>query len=96
MITFLSRMNIKPEKQKEFCQLVEKLTAAVHANEPETLAYQFYKLRDQPLGYAVFESFVNEAAEEHHLNTPHFKQLATPMIECLDGAYVREYLDPID
>ncbi|MFK7956309.1 MAG: putative quinol monooxygenase [Lysobacterales bacterium] len=96
MITFLSRMTIKAEKKAEYCELVEKLTAAVHANEPDTLQYKFYKLRDDPLGYAVFESFVDEAAEEKHLNTPHFKELAPPMIECLDGPYVREYLDNIE
>lgn len=89
-------MTIKAEKKAEYLDLVRKLTAAVHANEPDTLSYQFYKLRDEELGYAVFESFTDEAAEQAHLNTPHFHEFAPPMIECLDGPYVREYLDDIE
>ena len=96
MLTFLSRMKIKADKEAEFLKLVHELTAAVRANEPDTLQYQFYKLRDTELGYAVFESFTDEAAEKAHLDTPHFHRIAPPMIECLDGPYVREYLDDID
>jgi len=96
MITFLSRMKVKPEKEAEYLELVAKLTAEVKAKEPNTLQYQFYKLRDEEYGYAVYESFIDQAAEDEHLATPHFAELAPPMIECLDGAYVREYLDDIE
>ena len=95
MITFLSRFKVKPEKEAEFVDLVHDLTAAVHANEPGTLQYRFYRQRDVEFGYAVFESFSDEAAEEAHLNSDHFKEFGTPMIDCLDGAYVREYLDDV-
>jgi autoinducer 2-degrading protein len=88
-------MTVKAEKEAEYLDLVAKLTEAVRANEPDTLQYQFYKLRDQPLGYAVFESFTSEEAEKAHLDTPHFHKYAPPMIECLDGEYVREYLDDL-
>ena len=96
MLTFLSRMTVKADKETEFIDLVHRLTAEVHKHEPDTLHYRFFKLRDTPLGYAVFESFTDEAAEQAHQQTPHFKELAPPMIECLDGPYVREYLDDID
>lgn len=96
MMTFLARMKVKADKEAEFLALVKKLTAEVRANEPGTLYYSFYKLRDEPLGYAVFESFTDEAAEEAHQQTPYFKELAPPLIECLDGPYVREYLDDLD
>lgn len=96
MLTFLSRMKVKPEKEAEYLELVAKLTAQVQAKEPDTLQYQFYKLRDQDYGYAVYESFTDQAAEDAHLATAHFAELAPPMIECLDGPYVREYLDDID
>ncbi len=95
MLTFLSRMTVKADKEAEYLDLVKKLTAAVRAHEPGTLQYQFFKLRDQPLGYAVFESFTDDAAEKAHMDTPHFHELAPPMIECLDGEYVREYLDDL-
>jgi len=96
MLTFLSKMTIKPEKEEEFLALVAELTAEVRAKEPNTLAYQFYKLRDDRYGYAVFESFPDQAAEDEHQATEHFARLAPPMIECLDGPYIREYLDDIE
>jgi autoinducer 2-degrading protein len=96
MLTFLARMKVKPEKEQEFIRLAKDLTREVHDKEPQTTGYAFYKLRDEPLGYAVYEQFVNEAAEEAHLTTPHFKRIAPDLIECLDGTYVREYLDPLE
>jgi quinol monooxygenase YgiN len=96
MLTFLARMKIKQGKEAEFVRLAQALTEKVRANEPETRAYEFFKLRDDPSGYAVFEQFFNEEAEEAHLNTPHFKEIAPELIECIDGTYVREYLDPLE
>jgi autoinducer 2-degrading protein len=96
MLTFLARMKVKAEKEQDFLRLARELTSEVHAREPETVAYEFFKLRDEPLGYAVYEQFFNEEAEKTHLNTPHFHRIAPHLIECLDGTYVREYLDPLD
>lgn len=96
MMTFLARMKVKEGKEEEFVRLARKLTTEVLEKEPETISYEFFKLRDEPRGYAVYEQFVNEAAEEAHRNTPHFHALAPGLIECLDGPYVREYLDPLN
>ena len=96
MMTFIARMKIKPGREEEFVRLARQLTEKVHANEPDTLRYEFFRLKDEPLGYAVFEQFTDEAAEEAHRDTPHFHELAPALIECLDGTYVREFLDPLD
>jgi quinol monooxygenase YgiN len=96
MLTFLARMKVKAEKEQEFIRLASELTSEVRAKEPETKAYAFFKLRDEPLGYAVYEQFFNEEAEQAHLNTPHFNRIAPDLIACLDGTYVREYLDPLE
>ena len=95
MLTFLAKMKVKDGREKEFIRLAAELTAKVHANEPETLAYEFYKLRDEERGYAVYEKFTSEEAEQAHLNTPYFAEIAPPLIDCLDGPYVRTYLDPL-
>ena len=95
MMTFIARMKVKPGKEQEFERLALKLTEAVHANEPETLKYEFFRLTEEPLGYAVFEQFSSEDAEEAHRKTPYFNEIAPPLVECLDGPYVREYLDPL-
>lgn len=96
MMTFLARMKIKEGKEADFIRLAKALTDKVHENEPETTAYQFFKLRDEPLGYAVYEQFFNEEAEEAHRNTAHFNQIAPDLIDCIDGTYVREFLDPLE
>jgi (4S)-4-hydroxy-5-phosphonooxypentane-2,3-dione isomerase len=96
MMTFLARMKVKKGKEAEFVRLAKKLTENVRAHEPETTGYEFFKLRDDPLGYAVFEQFTSEAAEEAHRNTPHFHEIAPALIECIDGTYVREFLDPLE
>ncbi len=95
-MTFLARMKIKEGKEADFIRLAKALTDKVHENEPETTAYQFFKLRDEPLGYAVYEQFFNEEAEEAHRNTAHFNQIAPDLIDCIDGTYVREFLDPLE
>ncbi len=96
MMTFLARMKVKADKVDDFVRLANQLTEKVHALEPETTKYEFFKLREEPLGYAVLEQFTSEEAEEAHRNTPHFRELAPDLIECIDGTYEREFLDPMD
>ena len=96
MMTFLAKMTVKAGREDEFVRLAKQLTAKVHANEPETLAYEFYKLRDEERGYAVYEKFSSEEAEQAHQQTDYFAELAPPLIACLDGPYVRTYLDPME
>ncbi len=96
MMTFLARMKIKAGKEEEFIRIARIMTEKVHELEPETLNYEFFKLRDEPRAYAVYEQFSSEAAEEAHRETPHFLELAPGLIECIDGTYVREFLDPLD
>ncbi len=96
MMTFLARMKIKEGKEADFVRIAKALTEKVRISEPETTAYEFFKLRDDPLGYAVLEQFTSEEAEESHRNTPHFLELAPGLIECIDGTYVREFLDPLE
>lgn len=96
MMTFIARMTVKEGKEAEFEALARELTTKVLANEPGTKGYEFFRLPETERGYAVFESFESEEAEEAHRNTPHFAELAPPLIECLDGTYVREFLDHLD
>ncbi len=96
MLTFLARMKAKEGKEEEFIRLAKELTGKVIASEPGVASYQFYRLRDEERGFGVIEAFVDDAAEELHRDTPHFHELAPLLLECLDGTYVREYLDPLE
>ena len=93
MMTFIARMQVKPDKVDEFIALAKEFMREVHANEPDCAHYEFFKLQEEEFGYAVFESFKSAEAEEAHRNSAHFDRLAPPLIECLDGTYTREYLE---
>ena len=96
-ISFIARMTVKEGREEEFVGHCKALAQKVTQNEPDILYYRFFKLRE-PRTYAVVESFVDEAAEEKHMNTEYLQEIAPPLLDCLEGdpGYVREYLDPID
>ena len=78
--TFIARMKILPEKRDQFITACEKLENAVKENEN---------------AYAVIESFESEEMDEEHQQTQHFKDIVPELLECLDGTYTREFLDPL-
>lgn len=90
---FIARFRIRPEKEAEFLDLVPPMEANSR-EEPGTLFYKFYRL-EEPGMFAVFESFVDEAADEAHRNNPANADLIAGMIGCMDGTYTREFLLPL-
>ncbi len=92
--TFLARMKIHPHKEAQFIEACEKMERAVSEHEPDALVYKFYRLRE-PNSFAVIESFKSEAGDAAHQATAHFKEIAPAMIECIDGGWTREFLDPL-
>ena len=92
--TFIARMKVFPEIERKFIETCEQMEIAVKKNEPNCLLQKFYRLRE-PHSFAVIESFASEADDLAHQETVHFKEIAADMIPCLDGEYVREYLDPL-
>ena len=92
--TFIAKMKVFADKEAQFIAACERMEQAVAANEPDALIYKFFRLRE-PHSFAVIESFATEAADEAHQNSPHFKEIAPDMIDCIDGGWTREYLDPL-
>jgi len=88
--SFLSRFRIKPEREAEFVRLAKQMESLVH-RESGTLAFKFFRLGD-PQMFAVYESFVDEAADKAHMETDHGKPLIERMVGCMDGSYHREML----
>ena len=88
--SFLSRFRIKPDREPDFIQLARQMEGLVE-REPGTLAFQFFRL-GEPHMFAVFESFVDEAADAAHMVTEHGKPLIEQMVGCMDGSYHRELL----
>lgn len=93
-ITFISRMTVKEGREADFVRLCRQLEEAVRRNEKEIIYYEFFKLRE-PRRYAVLESFPDEEVEHAHMHSPWLAEVAPELIDCLDGTWVREYLDPL-
>lgn len=91
--SFLSRFRIKPERDAEFVELISQMEANA-ADETDTLAYKFYRL-DHDGGYAVFESFTDEAADRAHQANPKSAPVIAKMIDIIDGGYEREILHDV-
>jgi (4S)-4-hydroxy-5-phosphonooxypentane-2,3-dione isomerase len=94
-ITFIARMTCKPGKRAEFIRLCRQLEDHVRSNEPDTLTYEFFKLREENR-YAVLESFRDEAAEHRHMNSKLLAETAPKISACLDGTWEREYFDGLE
>lgn len=88
--SFLSRFRIKPDRELEFVQLAKQMEGLVD-REPGTLAFKFFRL-GEPHMFAVYELFVDEAADKAHMETEHGKPLIERMVGCMDGSYHRELL----
>ncbi len=93
-ITFIARMTVKQEREDEFLDCCRKLERYVRENEPDTVAYEFFRLRE-PHRFAVLESFKDEQAEHHHMSSPMLAQLAPQIAECVEGTWIREFFDPL-
>lgn len=93
--TFIAKMKVFADKEAQFIDACRRMEKAVAENEPDALIYRFYRLRE-PHHFAVIESFATEAADAAHQASDHFKEIAPAMIECIDGGWTREYLDPLE
>lgn len=92
--SFLSRFRIKADRQDDFVALAKQMEGLID-REPGTLGFKFFRL-DEPTMFAVYESFVDEAAEQAHMESDHGKPLIDQMIACMDGNYHREMLHDLD
>jgi len=88
--SFLSRFRIRSDREDQFVSLARQMESLVD-REPGTLAFKFFRLAE-PGMFAVYESFVDEAADKAHMETDHGKPLIEQMIGCMDGSYEREML----
>lgn len=94
-ITFISRMTVKSGRERDFVDACNELTEQVKANEKGVIYYEFFKLRE-PRRFAVLESFPSEEAEHAHMNSSWLAAIGPKIVDCLDGTWEREYLDPFE
>jgi quinol monooxygenase YgiN len=66
-IQFRADFTIQEEKIAEYKKLVQDMSRAVEANEPDTIGYQFYLNRDETK-CIVYETYANSEAVFAHIN----------------------------
>ncbi|MGF7154860.1 putative quinol monooxygenase [Novosphingobium gossypii] len=88
--SFLSRFRVREDRQDDFITLARQMEE-LSRHEPGTLAYKFFRLAE-PGMFAVHESFVDEAADQAHMDYSHNKPLIEQIVGCMEGTYERELL----
>jgi autoinducer 2-degrading protein len=93
-VTFISRMTVRPSQEQEFIRACRRLEAHVRASEPDTIYFEFFRMRE-PNRFMVLESFKDEAAEKAHMESPILSELLPVFVAAVEGTWEREYFDPL-
>lgn len=86
MIIFTARLKALPGRESEVTEALRNLVASVEA-EAGTLAYQFHKVINAPGEYLFYEVYVDQAACDMHMKTPHFDRLKSLFGDLLDADF---------
>ena len=89
MVTLIFRAKIKPGKEDEALERLQKMTDAVQANEPGALVYAFHRLQDDPSEIVFWESYADDAAFQSHMGTPHMGEFRGAFGELFDTSTVK-------
>ena len=63
----ITRLEVKPDQVERAVTVFTDMQADVWANEPGTVAYQYYRGVEEPNVFFVHEVFADEAAKQVHL-----------------------------
>ncbi|MBX3503180.1 MAG: antibiotic biosynthesis monooxygenase [Alphaproteobacteria bacterium] len=74
-VAFTITWEAKPGEVDALLDVLDRMTAAVRANEPGTLQFRPHRSPDNDHVFFLYELFVDQAAYETHLATPHFRTL---------------------
>ena len=89
MVSVIFRAKIKPGKEDEALERLQKMVDAVQANEPGALVYAFHRLQDDPSEVVFWESYADDAAFGSHMGTPHMNELRGAFAELFDTSTVK-------
>ncbi len=92
MPTMLWRLKVAAEKQAEFEVLTSQLVRDVATHEPESL-FEYRRSVEDPLAYALFLSFDDEAAYERYSTASYHTGASGKIMACLAEPPVGEALE---
>lgn len=71
MIIIHAFLQVNPDKRDKFLELVQPILTGSQA-EPGNNYYILYEQTHQPNSFVILESWHDQAALDHHNQTPHF------------------------
>ena len=96
MVSLIFRMKMKEGKEEQALATLRALTEAMEAQEPNTLAYLFHRSQEDPSEVVLFESYVDDAAFQHHMQTPHMGEMRANLADLFDTSQIKmERLDRV-
>jgi quinol monooxygenase YgiN len=75
MISFIVRMNFRPDDREEIAQVLRELTR-LSRQEPGCVSYIPHQVEADPDTVLIYEQYKDEAAADAHRASPHFAQYA--------------------
>jgi quinol monooxygenase YgiN len=75
MVSFTVRMTFRKDDREAIAEVLRELTAATR-KEPGCVSYIPHFVESDPDTIVIYEQYKDEAAVEHHRQSPHFAQYA--------------------
>jgi len=94
MIVLIVHMTIQPGKQDECIHLLREMTAET-VKEPGCIQYVTHQSTENPLSFAFYESYNDQAALDAHRASPHFARYIRGGIDVLVESRTRELFLPL-
>ena len=94
MIVLIVHMTVKPGTEEECIRLCREM-AEESRKEAGCVQYVVHQSKENPRGFAFYESYVDEAALDLHRASPHFGRLIRGGVDALIEGRTRELFVPL-
>jgi quinol monooxygenase YgiN len=94
MIVLIVHMTIKPGKQDECIRLLREMTAET-VKEAGCIQYVTHQSTENPLKFAFYERYKDQAALDAHRTSPHFAKYIKGGIDAIVELRTRELFVPL-
>ncbi len=84
LVVVAGKINIKPGTKPEFTKIAMKCLVSSR-QEPGSVSYSFYEDQTSPNTILYFEEWRDQAALDHHFQTPYFKEFMADATPLFDG-----------
>ncbi len=94
MIVLIVHMTVQSGKQEECIRLLREMTAET-LKEPGCIQYVTHQSFENPLKFAFYESYIDQAALDAHRASPHFARYISHGIDAIVESRTRELFFPL-